>query len=331
MLDRIEFIARHLGIAPEYLMSAGIALGLLLVTWGVYASFVRPDPALSRLEALSRSRRQQRQDRQLLLTPDRTPGGFMRAFEPGSRSERSDLRAKLEMAGLRGAHALRLYTLVRVLLGIGLPGGFLTLLALARTPGVALPFGLSERMLGLSGIGIYQYLVICVGVGYFAPTYWLNARVAARKLRIEESFPTALDLLQISIEAGLGFDMAMTRVGNEIMRSAPDLASEFLTVQHQVAAGRMRDVAMRDMAERTGLETVRSFSNVVQQSMRFGTPMGQALTTYAEELRNMREMRAQEKANKLPVKMSAVLASLMLPALIILTVGPVFIRYVNQF
>lgn len=80
------------------------------------------------------------------------------------------------------------------------------------------------------------------------------------------------------------------------------------------------------MADRTGVETVRAFANVATQSLRFGASMAHALTICAEELRTLREMRAQEKANRLPVQMSAVLASLMLPALILIAVGPVLIR-----
>ncbi len=140
--------------------------------------------------------------------------------------------------------------------------------------------------------------------------YWLNARVTERKRRIEEGFPNALDLMQISVETGLGFDSAMTRVGNELANVSPEIAFEFLNVQLQVQAGRARDAAMHDMANRTGVETVRSFANVVQQSMQFGTSMSSALTTYANELRDYREMKAQEMANKLPVKMSAYLRRL---------------------
>ena len=170
-----------------------------------------------------------------------------------------------------------------------------------------------------------------VAAGYFGPVYWLNGRVTERRRRIEESFPNALDLMQISVESGLGFDAAMTRVGNELMHTSPDIAFEFLSVQRQVQAGRARDAAMLDMAQRTGVETVRSFANVAKQSMQFGTNMSTALTTYAHELRAYREMRAHEMANKLPVKMSAVLASLMLPVLIMLTIGPVVIRYIRYF
>ncbi|MEM6824751.1 MAG: type II secretion system F family protein, partial [Pseudomonadota bacterium] len=164
-----------------------------------------------------------------------------------------------------------------------------------------------------------------------APNLWLKNRITERSRNVEQAFPNALDLLQVSLEAGLGFDAAMTRVGNELTGVAPQLAGEFLTVQRQVQAGRPRDQALKDMAERTGVETVRSFTNVVTQSMQFGTPMTEALMTYSKEMRDYREMKAQEMANKLPVKLSAVLASMMLPALILLTIGPTVIRYIRHF
>ena len=148
-------------------------------------------------------------------------------------------------------------------------------------------------------------------------------------MRITESFPNALDLLQVSVEAGLGFDTAMTRVGNELASVSPELAVELLTVQRQIQAGRPRDAAMREMAERTGVEMVQSFAKVVQQSMQFGTPLTEALQTYADEMRMYRELAAQEMANKLPVKMSVVLATFMLPSLVLMTVGPTIIRYLN--
>ena len=180
-------------------------------------------------------------------------------------------------------------------------------------------------------IQILQALSILVTAGYFFPLIWLRGRVSDRRQRIEEAFPNALDLMQISVEAGLGFDAAMTRVGNELATVSPDIAFEFLSTQLQVQAGRSRDEAMQDMASRSGVDMVQSFAGVVQQSMQFGTSMSEALTTYAKEMRIFRETRAQEMANKLPVKMSAVLASLMLPALVLLAIGPVIIRYVRFF
>ena len=178
---------------------------------------------------------------------------------------------------------------------------------------------------------IFQIISVLVAVGYYVPTVWLRGRIAERSKVIEEAFPNSLDLMQVSLEAGLGFDAAMTRVGNELASVSPAMATEFLTVQRQIQAGRPRDKALRDMADRTGVDTIRSFASVVHQSAQFGTPMNEALMTYAKEMRLFREMKAQEMANKLPVKLSGVLASLMLPAIIMLTLGPTVIRWMRNF
>ena len=102
-------------------------------------------------------------------------------------------------------------------------------------------------------------------------------------------------------------------------------------VQLEIAAGGEREKAMMDLADRTGVDEVNSFANVVLQSVRFGTSMSDALQIYANEMRLSRELKAQEQANKLPVKMSAVMSALMLPAMILLIVGPVVIRWMNTF
>ena len=331
MLDYMQQMSLRLGITTETLLAVFLGLGVLLLIWSIYAVLRPADRAVVRIAEISGTRRQQRQDRMMLRPSDKGPGAMMKAFVPGEKEKRGALVQKLMQAGVTRADALTVYILVRVSLAIGLPLIFLALMYLARMPDPVLPEKLVQRLLNLSSISIFQTLSVLVAVGYFAPARWLESRVAARKLRIEESFPNALDLMQISIEAGLGFDAAMTRVGNELKRPSPEIAHEFLTVQHLIQAGRPRDEAMRDMADRVGLETIRSFANVVQQSMQFGTSMSQAMTTYAEELRQTRELRAQEMANKLPVKMSAVMATLMLPALVLMTIGPVVIRYIRQF
>lgn len=331
MLEYVQLLSLRLGLPTETLLAVGVGLGVLLLLFGAYAGVKRPDPVLARIAAISGTRRRNREDRQFLIPSDKGPSTFMKAFVPGEKQERNTLQRTLAQAGLTGPNALQIYTLIRVCFGIGLPILFLILLFISRTPEPPLPAAIASRLAALSTMGTYQVLAVLIWIGYFGPSYWLNSRVKARKLRIEEGFPNALDLIQISIEAGMGFDAAMTRVGNELKRASPEIAQEFLTVQHQVQAGRPREAAMRDMADRVGLETVRSFANVIHQSMKFGTSMAQAMTTYSEELRQTRELRAQEMANKLPVKMSGVMASLMLPALVIMTIGPVVIRYINNF
>jgi tight adherence protein C len=331
MLEYLERVALRLDVPLETLLAAGAGFGVLLLLYGALSALRRPDPAVARIAAISRSRGQDRRDRVFLMPADRGPGALMKAFVPTEKEKRSTLQRKLTQAGLTHPNAMQLYTLVRVGLALGLPALFLALLSLARMSDTVLPATLADPLQGLSTLRIYQTLSVLVAFGYFAPAYWLESKVKARKLRIEESFPNALDLMQVSIEAGLGFDAAMTRVGNELKRPSPEIAHEFLTVQYQVQAGRPREHALRDMAERVGLESIHSFSTVVNQSIKFGTSMAQAMTTYAEELRQTREIRAQEMANKLPVKMSAVMASLMLPALVMMTIGPVVIRYIRNF
>ncbi len=168
-------------------------------------------------------------------------------------------------------------------------------------------------------------------VGFFGPAIWLSARASERRDRIEKSFPNALDLIQISVESGLGFEAALARVADELSIAAPDLCAEFKHAQQEIYAGRDREMAYQSMAERLMIEEAHAFVNVVLQSYRFGTSLSQALLAYSSEMRQRRELAAQEKANKLPVYMSAVMAGLMMPALLIVTIGPVVLRYMQGF
>lgn len=332
MLDQVTMIAQALGVSTELLLIVGFALGAMIVFLGLAALTGQQNPAADRLASLSAaSRYQQRLDRGLLRPASNNPGRFMKSFVPADESKRTELQNKLSQAGFNSTGALWTFTIVRTILGLALPGALLGVILLLKSPGIDVPFYGLRNVSKLSNMQVFQLLTILIALGYFGPLYWLQRRVAERQRRIEEGFPNALDLLQISVEAGLGFDAAMTRVGNELVEVSPDIAFEFLSVQTQVQAGRARDVALVDMATRTGVDTVRSFAHSVQQSMQFGTSMSESLKTYSKELRDYREMKAQEMANKLPVKMSAVLASLMLPALILLTVGPVLIRYIRFY
>lgn len=330
-MEQLQVIATGLGLSTSSVLLLGIGLGCLLTFVGVATALSDRSPAAARLAAGRRARATRRIDRGLLVDPDVDPRGLAKMFLPTDMSSRVKLARDLAQAGLTGRHAVRNYQLVRVVLGLLVPGLLLGLVILGRVPGVALPFDLHTVAASLDNSLIVQWLGILVAIGYFGPMYWLRARVTERRRRIEESLPNALDLMQISVEAGLGFDAAMTRVGNELAKVAPELSFEFLSVQRQTAAGRPRDAAMAEMAARTGVDTIRSFANVVSQSMQFGSSISEALIAYAAELREQREMKAIEMANKLPVKMSAVLAALMMPVLLLITAGPVAIRMIRVF
>ena len=264
---------------------------------------------------------------QVMLAPEEASDGLLdRVFVPAAAKERGRLRRDLANAGMRGKNAALIYNLVRFGVGLGLPA---VIAVLYFNPGlVPLPEVVADPFYSLQTNQINLYCAAMIMAGFYGPALWLSARVNERRTRIELAFPNALDLLQVGVEAGLAFDAALARVAEELQAVAPEVCDEFRVVQQEILAGRPREAAYRDMADRLGIEEAYGFANVVMQSMRFGTSISAALLTYSGEMRQRRELRAQEKANRLPVLMSAVMASLMMPALLIVTIGPVALRYI---
>ena len=322
----LEFFADFSGTRGLLLLAIGV--GVLLVFIGLGRQLSEKSVAAERIEATHR-RRALPQTASSMIAAAPAPKGLAATLVPESETERLQVVQALARAGFRGPRALWRYYSLRAALGVLLPIGFLLAVSFAQSPNA--PAFLTNALGGMPAIKIVQWLAIFAAVGFFGPSYWLDARIKARKRAIEEAFPNMLDLLQVGVEAGMGFDQAFIKVAQEIQMASPELAEEMLLMEGEIQAGRDRDRALYGMARRTGIDEILSFANVVIQSARFGTPLSKALTTYANEMRYAREMRAQEKANKLPVQMSAVMASLMLPALIALILAPIIIRYVIAF
>lgn len=312
------------------LLMIGVGIGTMLFVFGAFDSLRPANPAARRYQRGGVGGRLSNFDAGLLYNPELDPKGLWKALMPSDKKERSTLKRQLLNAGVIGEYAILKLFLWRVGLAVGLPMIVVTLILL-RQSGAWLPEPVIWFLDKTPRLLMLQLLAVLAGLGFFLPAIWLKRRTAERIREIEESFPNALDLIQISVEAGMGFDAAMSRVANELVHSAPALSQEFRMVQLEVAAGRDRDRALMDLASRTGVDEVASFSNVILQSMRFGTSISDALQIYANEMRLTRELKATEKANKLPVKMSAVMSALMLPAMILLIVGPVVIRWMNTF
>ncbi|MDW4499977.1 type II secretion system F family protein [Sulfitobacter sp. D35] len=314
----------------QILLLAGIGVGVLLAVLGIGRAISDPTPAAARIAGTSGvTAAGYRSD--LIKLAQSDPSGVLAAFSPTSDSERLQVSQALARAGFRGANAPAVFYATRLVLGLGLPGAFVGLLALAGSDFNWFPIGLRDLLNGLSGFAILQVLAILAAIGFFGPAIWLRGLIEERKRKIEDAFPNTLDLIQIAVEAGLAFDAAMTRVATEIHGVAPDIAEELLVAQSEIQAGRGRDKALMAMGRRTGVEEVSAFAQVVLQSMQFGTSISDALTVYSDEMRLKRELKAQEKANKLPVQMSGAMAIMMLPAILSLTLGPVVIRYINYF
>ena len=320
----LETFIRDSGIPPIVLVGMAFAFGLVLLA--IAAVLILRDR--NRARVVRRLRGAEAPSVLLPRAVEASEGVLDRVFVPSSVQERSKLKRDLAHAGLRAPNAALMFNLIRFGVGVLLP---LIIAVIYLFPvQLQLPSAVIAR---LPALGIQQVLLICAAilvVGFYGPSLWLAARSAERRTRIERSFPNTLDLLQVAVEAGLGFDAALARVGEELMEVAPDVCLEFRIVQQEILAGRDREHTYRDMADRLGIDEAYGFVNVVMQSIRFGTSMSSALLAYSADMRQRRELRAQEKANRLPVLMSAVMAGLMMPALLIVTIGPVVLRYIAQ-
>lgn len=310
-----------------YVLAAGI--GTLLLFFALMAHFAPNDRAAERMRRASLRYIGGRERRRLIKSPDQIPSGLLKALIPVDRAQRTQIRLQLEKAGFMGSHAVKGFYIFRLCMALALP--FVAILLYSASAFVGLPVAVDEMVNSIDNLRMLQILAISAAVGFYGPSFWLDHKVKARKREITEAFPNAMDLLQISAEAGLGFDAAMTRVGQQIESVAPTINHEFMLVQTEILAGRDREQALLDMADRMDIDEARSFVNVIIQSLRYGSSISEALLSYASEMRENREVAAQEKANKLPVQMSAVMAMLMLPALFLITLGPTVIRYIRMF
>jgi len=331
MLQILETMSLQIGVSMQTILIIGVCCGVVMAYFGVASAVSGTSPAAERIAAIASNHKSRRQDNDLLLLDEADPTGILKSIIPNDSKQRTDIQLQLAQAGYKGKNTVRNFYLVRSLFGFVIPLIFIVMILASKSNVINLHEVIRQFATSLSQLQIFQILSVLLAVGYFGPIGWLKARVGARKTRIEEAFPNALDLIHISVEAGLGFDAAMTRVGNELVAVCPDLSYEFLTAQREIQAGRSREMALTDIGARTGVKEISAFSNVVLQAMQFGTPIADALTTYAVEMRKFRELRAKEQANKLPVKMSIAMASLMLPALFMITIGPVVIRYIRFY
>jgi tight adherence protein C len=227
---------------------------------------------------------------------------------PRSPKEMGSLRLRLVQAGYRREEALTIFFGLRVLFAF-------VLFALFSTSIIARP----NLPLALGGLG----------VGYVLPGMVL-ARLAKRRAhRIRLSLADMLDLLVVSVEAGLGLDQALTRVGTELAFAYPELSAELKLINLELRAGKPRSEALRNLADRTGVDDLSSLVTMLIQTDKFGTSVAQSLRVYSETLRTKRRQRAEEAAAKTGVKMVFPLVFCIFPAIWVVTIGPAAIKFVT--
>lgn len=183
----------------------------------------------------------------------------------------------------------------------------------------------------LHGENVIVYFLIMAAIGFLGPDLWLTGAVTRRRERIRLAMPDALDLLVICMEAGLGMDQALIRIGEELHITHKDLSDELLLIRLEQRAGKPRVEAWRNMAARTGLEVVRSFVNMLVQTERFGTPLSKSLGYFADSLRVRRRQQAEEMAAKTTVKLVFPLVLFIFPSMFIVLLVPALISISRSF
>jgi tight adherence protein C len=242
--------------------------------------------------------------------------GLEKRAIPTNEKQRTTARVRLLQGGFGGPNVVRNYFAIRLLLSILLPVAFL-LLAPVFTRNMPI-----EKVM---------VITVCLLVaGLYLPSAFVSNRIRKRQQAVQESFPDALDMLMVCVEAGLGLDSAFTRVGAQMAAAHPVLAEEFALVSLELRAGKSREATMRNFAERIGTTEITSFVVLLIQSDQLGTSVAQTLRVQADDMRIKRMLRAEEKAHMLPVKLSIPLVLCLLPAMIAVAVLPGIIRIIRD-
>jgi len=174
------------------------------------------------------------------------------------------------------------------------------------------------------------FFLMAVVLGFFLPDFWLSSAITRRRQKIKLSLPDGLDFLAICLEAGLGLDQGIIRMGQELRVSHPELSEEFVQINFEQRAGVARVQAWRSFADRVDLESVRSFVAMLVQTERFGTPISKSLGMFSDALRTARRQRAEELAAKTTIKLVFPLVFFIFPTMGIVVMLPPFISIVRN-
>jgi tight adherence protein C len=230
---------------------------------------------------------------------------------PEQSMDYTQMRTRFLMAGLRSANAPTLFWGSKFLFAFSLPiCFFLGIIFLKPVEGSTKLF--ASFFLAFSG--------------YYLPDIWLRMKTSARKNKIFEGIPDALDLLVVCVETGMGLDAAINRVAKEIKLSNEVLSEELNILNLEIRAGKSRQDALRNLAERTGIEDIRGLVTLLIQADKFGTSVAQSLRVFSDSFRTKRFQKAEEIAAKLPVKLMVPLIFFVFPSLFVVILGPAAIR-----
>ena len=239
-------------------------------------------------------------------------GKFAKLSLPAEGWENSPIRLRFLHAGYRGDGPVMVYFGAKTLLAVLLPILVYFYVVLGDSK-----FTMNGMLAQLLSAGAF---------GYYLPNLVLSRLVFVRQREIFENFPDAADLLMVCVEAGLGLDAALVKVTEEMRLKSEALAEELHLLNLELRAGSSRDKALRNLAQRTGVEEVTNFATMLIQADRFGTSIGDSLRVFSDMLRTKRRMRAEEMAAKIPLKLLFPMVLCIFPTLLLVLLGPAFIQ-----
>ncbi len=235
---------------------------------------------------------------------------FASFLEPQDAEQMSASRLKMLRAGYTAKNAVRTFHFAQFALGISLLlAGLIYTMVVSQNQVVSTQFKLLATL--IPGCA-----------GYYLPQYWVQRRLQERQKQIISGFPDALDLMLVCVEAGQSLDQSINRMAKETRSGYPALADEFDIVSQEVKAGKERVQVLRDMSERVNVPDISSFVTTLVQSATYGTSIAESLRIYSAEMRDKRVMRAEEKANTLPTKLTLGTMMFTVPPLMIILIGP---------
>ena len=232
---------------------------------------------------------------------------------PPSPAEARKLEKQLMQAGLRSPGAPLIYRAIQLAMMTGLPAI------------VAIACAVLAKPLN----GALLWILCAFVVGFFLPRYALRRMIRSRQQLVRWGLADALDLMVISIEAGLGLNAAMMKVSSELKDVHPDISDEFELANLEIRVGRERDEALRILADRTGVDDLRSLVAMLIQTDRFGTSIAKAIRAFSDSLRTKRRQRAEQAAQKAAVKLLFPLACFLFPTLFIAILGPAALQLMD--
>jgi len=277
----------------------GVAVAVMLM--------LTRDPVKARLSALDDGEKSGRARANYMEQLAQLAAPLAKLSVPAEGWEGSPVRMRFINAGWRNPATPSLFHAGKTALTVSLP--LLTYLVIQHD---------AER----AGSMTFLYLVMAAAAGYYVPDMLLKRRIAQRQREIFETFPDALDLMTVCVEAGLAMDAALARVGAEIGLKSAVLAEELQLVTLEMRAGSGKDKALRNLALRTGVEDVDSLAKMLIQADRFGTSVGAALRVQSDQLRTRRRQMIEEAAAKIATKLLLPLIFCIFPALLVVLLGP---------